>query len=65
MKMDFLQRLVAFAEAEGFEISGFEDLCGNCEGIRCSVRDLKVSFRRREPWLDPKHQAQRAECPSS
>jgi hypothetical protein len=54
MKMDFLQRLAAFAESEGYELSGLEDTCGSCEGIRCVTRDVRVSFRCRTLRADPK-----------
>jgi hypothetical protein len=53
MEMDFLQKLAAIAESEGYELSGLEDQCGNCEGIRCNIRDLKVVFRHKTPMFRP------------
>lgn len=47
MEMGFIQKVAALAEAEGFELSGLDDKCGNCEGIRCLTRDVTLSFRRR------------------
>jgi hypothetical protein len=47
MKSGFWQRLLVFAESEGYELSGVKDTCGFCPSLECNTRDVKVSFRKR------------------